>query len=415
MKVALLSFLFDTVIGGGASAVAETLARELSARGHQVVVITTHPRREIIREQVDGYTIYRFLPYNLYWVGDKNRQPTYKRVLWQLWDIWNPHSFRVVHSILDREQPDIVHVIKMRGLSTSVWHAARVAGVGSVVQTCQDYELMSPEGTLSGRIGSWAYEERHIIRVYQWIRARLSRSVSAGTAPSRYTLQMLTDRGFFADALKRVVPNSHGLTETQLARERERAIVGYSKMGRSVRFLYLGRLENIKGVDWLCAAFRDCVSNCPNAHLSIAGWGTLESDLRCKYASHPQIAFRGPVAGAEKTQLLRESDMLIVPSLWPEVFGIVIVEAYAHGKPVIAAASGGIPELVGEETGLLVQAGDQSALTEALCCMVGDPSRIREMVPACFEAARNYSRETVTDAYLTVYAEAISRDSGVWR
>jgi len=370
-------------------------------------VITTHPRRQITVEHTDGLTIYRFFPWNLYWVGEKDRQQVWRKVLWQLVDIWNPHPFWVVRHILERERPDIVHVHKLRGLSPAVWAAARAAGIIPVVQTCHDYELMSPEGTLSSPVGSWARNGVCFLRPYQWIRARFSRAVAAATAPSRYTLEMLTERGFFPKAFKRVVPNSHGLSLEQVNKRREEVTAKHISDDRTVRLLYLGRLETIKGVDLLCAAFERCAARFPNLHLDIAGWGTLDRVLRQRYSRHPQITFHGSVFGEDKACLLAASDALVVPSVWPEVFGIVIAEAYTYGKPVIATRSGGIPELVEEEkTGFLVSLGDVDALTEALCCVAEDPVVLHKMALACFEVARRYAVEAVTEGYLAVYEAA---------
>jgi glycosyltransferase involved in cell wall biosynthesis len=169
----------------------------------------------------------------------------------------------------------------------------------------------------------------------------------------------------------------------------------------------LGRLEKVKGVDILCTVFERCATRFPNLRLDIAGWGTLESALRERFGGHKQIAFHGSVFGEDKVRLLSESDLLIVPSVWAEVFGVVIIEAYTCGKPVIAARTGGIPEVVEEgTTGWLVRPGDEESLTEAICRAAEDPASVRRMSPACFEAAGRYSVEQVTDGYLSVYAEA---------
>jgi len=408
MKVALVSFLFELGVGGGAAAVVQTLAQSLAERGIQVVVITTGSGRRMTIERRNGFTVYRFFPWNLYWVGEKDRQLAPTKVLWQLMDIWNPHTFWVMRRILELERPDIVHVHKLRGLSPAVWAAASTLDISLVVQTCHDYELMSPEGTLTSRVGSWARKGAWFLRPYQRIRARLSQTVAAATAPSRYTLEMITGRGFFPRAVKQVVPNSHGLTLEQLDQRREGVIRARYPSGEgTVRLLYLGRLETIKGVDLLCAAFESCAARLSNIRLDIAGWGTLEPTLRRRYGRHPQINFYGPVFGENKARLFAESDALVVPSVWPEVFGIVIIEAYTYGKPVIAARSGGIPELVREEeTGSLVPPGDMGALTEALCRAAEDPAVVRQMAPACFRAAQRYALDPVSEDYLAVYEAA---------
>lgn len=408
MKIVLVSSFFEAQARGGAAVSVRLLAYGLVKRGIKVVVITTHPRRHAVVEHAGDLTVYRFYPWNLYWVGDKNRQPVWKKALWQLMDVWNPHAFWVVRRILEQEQPDIVHVSKLRGISPAVWAAASSAGSIPVAQTCRDYELMSPEGTLAGRVGSWAQKGARFLRPYQWIRARFSRTVAAVTAPSRYTLEMLTSRGFFPQAFKQVVPNSHGLTLKQLDLTREKMVSHPASKDRTVRLLYLGRLERIKGVDLLCAGFDRCATRFPNLHLGIAGWGTQESALQERYGKHSQITFHGPVFGENKARLLAESDALVVPSVWPEVFGIVIAEAYVYGKPVIAAQVGGIPEIVEDGiTGFLVPPGDVDALTGMLCRVAEDPAGVGRMAPACFEAARRYGLETMMEKYISLYEQVL--------
>lgn len=407
MKIVLVSSLFEAQAEGGAAVSAQLLAHGLVKQGFKVAVITTHPRRHTVVEHTGDLTVYRFSPWNLYWVGDKDRQPVWKRIPWQLVDVWNPHAFWIVRHILEQERPDIVHVNKLRGISPSVWAAASAAGSIPVVQTCRDYELMSPEGTLAGRVGVWAQKGAWILRPYQWIRSTVSRTVAAATAPSHYTLEMLTGRGFFPKAFKQVVPNSHGLTLKQLDLKREKMVSHPTKDGM-VRLLYLGRLERIKGVDLLCAAFERCAAHFPNLHLDIAGWGMQESALQERYGKHPQITFHGTVFGENKVRLMAESDALVVPSVWPEVFGIVIAEAYVYGKPVIAAQVGGIPEIVEDSViGFLVPPGDVDALTMMLCRVAEDPAGVGQMAPACFEAARRYGLETMIEKYISLYERVL--------
>jgi glycosyltransferase involved in cell wall biosynthesis len=414
MKIALISFLFEPEIGGGAAIAARSLADGLTTEGFQVTVITTHAQPSISVERVGNLTIFRFFPWNFYWVGNKDRQPMWKRVFWQLIDIWNPFSFRVVRSILAQEQPDIVHVHKLRGLSPSIWPAARSAGIDTIIQTCHDYELISPEGTLSGRVGSWAQRRAGFLRPYQQVRARLSNTLAVATAPSRYVLDTHSRAGFFKYACKYVVPNSHDLTQKQLDFQHSRSRSKQVIKNKALRLLYLGRLERIKGVDILCAAFERCVARFPDLHLDIVGWGTLENVLLQRYGNHPQITFYGPLFGESKSRMLETSDVLVVPSVWPETFAIVIVEAYARGVPVIATHSGGIPELVEEgQTGFLVPPGDITALAEAICRVAANPDTVQQMSAACLEMGRRFTPELVNKTFLSIYESACLDQQGV--
>ncbi|MBC7257706.1 MAG: glycosyltransferase family 4 protein [Chloroflexi bacterium] len=409
MKVAIVSYIYDLQAGGGAVRSARMLAQGLADRGDSVAVITTTRERRLRVEREGDVTVYSFLPRNLYWVGDKDEQPMWKRVPWQLLDMWNLHAYRVVRGILRRERPDIVHVNKLRGLSPSVWAAAGAEGI-PIVHTCRDYELFSPEGTLESRVGAWAERGTWFMRPYSSLRAGLSRAVAAAVAPSRYTLDAHLQRGFFPRATSRVIPNSHGLTLQALERVRATSRVAE---GPDVRLLYLGRLEQAKGVDLLCEAVAACADRCPNLRLDVAGWGTLEGALRRRYGGHPRIAFHGAVFGEAKARLLAECDAMVVPSVYPEIFGNVVVEAYAFGKPVIAAASGGLPELVAPgETGWLVPPGDARALAEVIGRIAGEPSLARRMALACFEAARRYALERVVEEYRSLYQAVLEGKVG---
>ena len=108
-----------------------------------------------------------------------------------------------------------------------------------------------------------------------------------------------------------------------------------------------------------------------------------------------------------KSDLLAAADALVVPTISQEVFGIVIVEAYAHGTPVLASTTGGIPEIVREgETGFLVEPGDVDRLAEKLVWAADHNAVLRGMRPACLAVARAYTEEAVTAAYLAVYDPA---------
>ena len=405
MKVVLITFLYETEIGGGAANVVNGLAYSLRQLGIDVVVITTHGERKPIIDTVNGIKIYRIFPKNLYWVAEKNHQPVYKKVIWQLLDIWNPDAFRQIKHILDQEQPDVVHVHKLRGLSPSVWQAAYSSGCRRIVQSCHDYELKSPEGTMTSGIGQLSHRDFWLLRPYGWLRARFSNLVHVATAPSAYTLQELAKSGFFPCAQHEVIPNTHGFDTAQLTalQNRYRNKAEENSNGQ-IRLLYLGRIESNKGVDSLCAAFVPLAERYQGMHLDIVGWGIQEERLRQEYGDHPQITFHGPVFGEQKLSLLAASSVLVVPSTGPEVFGIVVVEAFAYGKPVVAAAIGGLPELVEDGiTGYLFPSGDSEALKDILCKLAAHPEMVTRLSDACFDAARLYATDVVTHKYLSTY------------
>lgn len=408
MKVVLLSHVFGQDLGGGATTAVMHLAKGLLALGVEVSVISTHSGPASKSVSADGMVVRKLPPRNLYWVEEKDMHPVPRKAIWQLIDTWNPAMLGQLRAALKEEAPDIIHVHKLRGLSPAVWSAA--GSVAPLFQTCHDYEVMSPEGTLRGWLGEMARSQAWVLRPYQRMRASMSSRVNVVTAPSRYTLSTITAAGFFARARQAVVPNSHGMTTAQL--RDVRASHSYGSADGPLRFLYLGRLETAKGIDVLVDAFTRVTRERPEAELHLAGFGSLEDELRSWSESSRSIQFHGAVFGKAKQELIRACDVLIVPSVWPEVFGIVVVEAYAQGKPVIASRIGGLPELICEgETGFLIPADDASALYETMVKLIDEPDSIRSMREACFQEAERYTVEDVTRLYLELYQEALTVDS----
>ncbi len=408
MKVLLAATQTDDE-GGGAAAAARQLALGLKRLGVDVVLVGTHRQGGLRMVEWDGIRHYSFRPLNLYWIGDKDTKPAYQRALFQGVDLWNPHVYRVMRAIIARERPDVVHTQKLRGLSPSVWAAADHAGIAGLrlVHTCHDHELISPEGTLAGRLGQMALSGSRWLWPYQALRRVQSRRVAIVTAPSRLTLARHTALGFFPQAQTAVVPNSHGLSRTELETLATEASCKSHGDPAVVRLLYLGRLDHVKGIEVLCAAFEHAVALRPALRLDVAGTGMLLESLRRQYHHVPQIVFHGQVQKMRKSDLLGAADALVVPTISQEVFGIVIVEAYAHGTPVLASTTGGIPEIVREgKTGFLVEPGDVDRLAKKLVWAADHNAVLRGMRPACLAVARAYTEEAVTAAYLAVYDPA---------
>jgi glycosyltransferase involved in cell wall biosynthesis len=405
LKLVIISSLYG-VKGGGSGIITFHLAHGLKDRGHRVSVLTLGINHRYSVADQNGIRVYQLKPFNLYRLEEKDTRPLWQRMLWQTLDIYNLHAARLLREFLREESPDIVHIHKMRGFSGSVWSVASRLFPGKVIQTCHDYESMSPDGLLRGVVGRMALEKKWPVRGYQSIRARLSHGVSMMTAPSQFTLRRITDSGLFPTARRRVIANTHGWSEQELQSIQADKDTFSS---HAIRFLFLGRLETEKGICELCEAFRRAFGVEQNIELVIAGWGTLESQLHQRYGGHPGIRFLGKVDGESKTEALRNATVVVVPSLVEEVFGIVTIEAYAFGKPVIASNVGGLPELVRQdETGWLVEPGNVDALAQRMLSVTKiAPSALAKMSQACKEYSYQFSMEKITAEYLELYEQLL--------
>jgi glycosyltransferase involved in cell wall biosynthesis len=136
----------------------------------------------------------------------------------------------------------------------------------------------------------------------------------------------------------------------------------------------VGRLHPVKGHDVLLEAFAGIASRVPDARLVIVGDGGFESDLATLAASLG-IAARVTFAGAESATAVRDrlaqARCFVLPSR-SEGLPLALLEAMAAGAPIVVTRVGGIPEVVGDESAVIVPPEDATALAAALVAVLSD-------------------------------------------
>jgi glycosyltransferase involved in cell wall biosynthesis len=154
------------------------------------------------------------------------------------------------------------------------------------------------------------------------------------------------------------------------------------------RIVFVGRLVSEKGVWTLLEA----VGRLDGVTLEIVGEGPLMGPLREAGGRAPlegQVCLRGYLPPAELREVLVRAAVLVVPSLWEEPLGLVVIEAMACGVPVVATAVGGIAEMVQHgRNGLLVEPDDPDALATAIRRLLDDPALRRRFREHCLSAGR---------------------------
>jgi glycosyltransferase involved in cell wall biosynthesis len=171
----------------------------------------------------------------------------------------------------------------------------------------------------------------------------------------------------------------------------------------------VGRLALQKGQRHLIAAMPLLLERVPRAHAIIAGGGDLEDFLK-ELANEMGIAERVHVLGPRKDvpELMHAIDVFAMPSIW-EGFGLVLLEAMAAGRPIVASRVATIPEVVVDgETGILVPAGDPLALAEALATLADQPRLARQYGEAGRERLRSrFSIEKMVGDTELLYRELV--------
>jgi glycosyltransferase involved in cell wall biosynthesis len=153
--------------------------------------------------------------------------------------------------------------------------------------------------------------------------------------------------------------------------------------GRADRLAYVGRLVTEKGL-WTLLEALDRLD--PRLALDVVGEGPLSEPLREAALRRPngRLNLLGYLPPEGVQEVLGRSVALVVPSLWQEPLGLVVLEAIACGVPVIATEVGGIPEIVEHgRTGLLVEPNDPEALARTIALLVSDLSLRQRLRDHC--------------------------------
>jgi glycosyltransferase involved in cell wall biosynthesis len=174
--------------------------------------------------------------------------------------------------------------------------------------------------------------------------------------------------------------------------------------------LFVGRLSIEKGVETLLNAWEELRNT---LKLKIVGDGPLAPKVRRASHTNPSIEWLGSKSPHEVYALMGDAACLIFPSQWYETFGLVVVEAFACGTPVIASRIGGIEEIVEHaKTGLFFTPGDHRDLARQILWLKHNPhqlSQMRHEARSCF--LREYSSPCGYERLMAIYQGAIGHGS----
>jgi teichuronic acid biosynthesis glycosyltransferase TuaC len=194
---------------------------------------------------------------------------------------------------------------------------------------------------------------------------------------------------------------------------RQKAESSLSLAPQAPRLLYVGAITRSKGIHHLLRAFARldrAVIDPPR--LLLVGNGDYAGPARLlaeKLGVGERVTFVGQRPNDEIPLWINACDLLVLPSL-SEGFGVVLVEALACGKPVVATACGGPEDIVTPEVGILVPPGDESSLAEALTVALNDGHRFNAESIRRY-AQDNFAYERVGARILNLYREVLAQES----
>ncbi len=323
-----------------------------------------------------------------------------------------------LNDVIRHERPNVAHV----HLSPSGRIAALITRALPTVYFAHAYNAFCPGGArlfqrtdsicnLSGvpdtRCLLNAYLQRCNIRrpLRLWNSYRNAKTTGASLqladailCDSQYVRDRHVDNGFPAERIH-VLPSPVPVP----------APCGSSRSAGERIVLFVGRIVPEKGLDYLIRAMAKMMTRC---QLVVVGEGydlarqrALVADLRLG----DQVSFRGALDRAAVQDLYARASVLVVPSVWPEPFGMVGPEAMAYGLPVVAFRVGGIPEwLLDGEVGFLVEPKDVDGLARRIGMLLDDPALARRLGARGRQMVKErFTLKHHVDGLLEIFAGAI--------
>jgi glycosyltransferase involved in cell wall biosynthesis len=374
---------------GGDGIFVHRLSNELARRGHRVDVIhcTDAYRLAAGREPSEGYD---------------NHSNVTVHALKSPFGILSPLAAQQtgfpffksaeILAVL-RQGFDVVHYHNVSLFGPKILEYGR----GIKLYTMHEYWLVCPTHALF-RFNRAACAEPHCFlctltykRPPQWWRyfgllQAAAKHVDAFIAPSRFSKEKHRQMGFTSPIvhLPSFIPAEENASTPA-------ADTGAAKP----YFLFVGRLEKLKGLQTLIPIFR----RYGKAELWIAGTGGYAPELRRLAGDNADIRFLGHLSEHRLRRAYREAVALLVPSLCFETFGQVIVEALSQKTPAIVRNLGAMPEIVEESGGGLIYNRDEE-LIAAMDSLLTNASRRQTLGLSGYQA---YLRNWTADAHLERY------------
>jgi phosphatidyl-myo-inositol alpha-mannosyltransferase len=375
VRVALVS-PYSWTYPGGVTRHIEALAGELTATGHEVRVFAPfdHDRRRAALLHRGARPQARAVPEWLVPLGGTVGWPSNGAVSNLS---FTPYAVSTLRRELRAFAPDVVHVHEPVA-PVPCWDAL-TSFDAPVVGTFHCYsERIAPH-----KIAALTGAHRKLNR----LSLRLAVSEAAAW----------TGRRFFGGHY-RIIPNGVALPADGVPAPRRRG------PGEPLRIVFVGQAVERKGLPVLLRAF-EALRGQVEAELTIVGAGVDE--IAPLLVDTAGVTALGRIDDAERQAVLADADVLAAPSLGGESFGMVLTEAFAAGRPVVASDIAGYRDVVTDGVdGLLVPRGDATRLAETLRDLALDRDRTAELGAAAGRTAARYAWPRIAAQVATAYEDA---------
>lgn len=341
---------------------------------------------------------------NIYRIELKNFKLSYRinnnsrlrKILNKVIEINNKEYKEEIEKIISLINPDIIHCNNFYGASPELWNILSKSKI-PIVQTIHDYWNICPRSTLIKSNNKVCKECKLICKFYRKYFDKKSKYVSKFIFPSKFMKAEFDNINMYKN--KTLTINNF----LDIDYEKVKDIINLKKqrVNSKIKYAYVGRLEKIKGIDLIINEFNKLKDF--DYELHICGDGSLK-DLIINNESE-KIIYHGKVDEKTRDSILMDCDILIVPSLWNEPFGLVAIEGMRFGCIPILSNKGALREIAFDEEFQLFDIEDECSLRKKIISI--NRKNIKLQLDNIIKKISSYdSNERIND-YINLYKEVI--------
>lgn len=399
MRICIINSFYYPCIIGGAEISVQKLAEGLVLQGNEVHIICTGESEEAV---INNVNVHRIKEKNVYQIIDvlSNKieiKGIIKKMIYYRLEFYNIFNKSILFNTLKTINPDVVHVNNIYGISNVIWGVIEKLKIPYIF-TARDYSLLCGIDNTEGNLK---------VKTKSEIVKKLTNNINIITAPSLCTLNIFKKFNYFKNSKFITVYNAIDFNITIIKEVLNKKKAELLKDKKKIKFVYLGRLESNKGIEILLNSFSEITND--NLELLIAGDGSLKNLVIEFQNKGKRIRYLGFLSESQVNNLLGNSDVLIIPSIWEEPFGRVVLDAYKNCMPVIGSDIGGIPEIVKNDfSGKLIEPGNKNNLIETINYF-SKPENILKMIDNCVIQLNEFSIEKQIQRFLDIYKDIIKK------
>jgi len=403
MRILSISAYYPPYVIGGAELCAHSLTYWFAANGHEAAVLTAAPmaEHESWATPQDGYTLYRVGTPHIYPVFKTSQAPGWKKPIWHAQDHYDPRNEAMFEQVIADFKPDFIHIHWISGLGYNGLKAIGRHDIPTAITlhdlayTCLRTTMFRGSDECVGQCTS--------CRVSSKVKMGFLREIPrlGFISPSQSNLDTVSSFLPIED-----YPRFHILNPNRYPTPR--TTHGPSD---TVRLVFVGRLEKTKGINFLLELL-DPLAAQYKFHLTVLGKGPEDQALRAAYGDRPWLTMQGHVPQQNVSDLMAESDMLIVPSLWAENSPGVVFQALVNAVPVMGSDKGGLPELIEPGVnGMLVPPGDTERWRAAIVDVLEHPEQLLVLREQAAKQTDRYDYDVLAKQMLDAF-DQIAAGSG---